>query len=130
MSGHGAYIELVVRVKEAIIDEISETETKRLHQIKISSKQNGITLSIELPDVLCQLMKPKERIDIIIDSEPISKGEGAKFYAKGRVFKINTDPNFEMVGTIGGLRMVLVLAKPTPSQLKTFEDQVFHIALL
>lgn len=124
------YVRLVIRIKEAIIEEISQTETKRLKLVRIASKSEGAELSIELPDALCEMMKPKEQVAVVIDDKPITKGEKSRFYAQGRVFKINTEDKFEAVGTIGGLRMVVKLSNPTPSQRQTLAGQKFYVTFL
>ncbi|MCF2137275.1 MAG: hypothetical protein K9W43_08555 [Candidatus Thorarchaeota archaeon] len=121
---------MVIRIKDAVIESISPTETKRLKLVKISSKTEGAELSIELPDALCDMISSKDRISVIIDDKPITKGDTARFYAQGRVFKTNAEKKFQVVGTIGGLRMVLTLAKPTPSQKQTLDGQSYYVALL
>ncbi|MHA1771159.1 MAG: hypothetical protein ACTSYL_09070 [Candidatus Thorarchaeota archaeon] len=121
---------MVIRIKDTVIKSISSTETKRLKLVKISSKTEGAELSIELPDALCDMIRSKDHISVIIDDKPIPKGESARFYAQGRIFKIITEKKFQVVGSIGGLRMVLTLEKPTPSQKQTLESQTYHLALI
>ncbi|RLI51033.1 MAG: hypothetical protein DRO73_01250 [Candidatus Thorarchaeota archaeon] len=121
---------MVVRLKGALIEEISETETARLRSIRIGLKPEGAVLTLELPEALCDTFKTREDVNVIIDDKPIARGESARFYGEGRVFKVNREDNFEVIGTIGGLRLDLHLAKPTPSQKKTFDSERFFIAIL
>ena len=43
---------MVIRLTNAVIDSVEETETRRLKLLKVSSKGNGAILSLELPPVL------------------------------------------------------------------------------
>ncbi len=118
-----------VKLKSVVIDSIEETETKRLKLIKFSSKADGATVTLELPEALCETMKVKDTVDIVVDGNPILKGESARLYAEGTVFKSNLEDNLEVVGTIGGLKLVLKIAKPKPAQKKTFETEKFFLTL-
>ncbi len=118
-----------IKLKSAVIDSVEETETKRLKLIKISSKTDGATVTLELPEALCDTINVKDSIDIVIDANPILKGETAKFYAEGTVFKSNLDDNLEVVGSIGGLKLIVEIAKPKPAQKKAFETEKFFLML-
>ncbi len=120
---------MVVRLKDSKIDSIEETETRRLKLVKLSSKSEGAALTIELPDVLCTGMAANQNVGVVIDSKPISKGNSTKLYVEGTVFKKNDSENLEIVGSIGGLRLILNLSKATPVQIKTFESDRFYLAL-
>jgi hypothetical protein len=121
---------MVIRLKNASIDAIEQTETKRLKLLKFSAKDVGTTLSLELPEALCDSFSARDTVDVIIDSKPIVKGEGARLYAQGNVFKVEMEKDLEVVGTLGGLRFVLKLSKPTAAKKKTFDLGSFYIALV
>ena len=117
---------MVVRIKGGIIDQIEDTETKRLRILKISSQIDKATLTLELPEALCNVFKPQDNVDIKIDSKPILKGEKAKLYLEGTVFRISNNNDMEIAGTMGGLRITLSMGNPTPAKRKTFEsDKLF-----
>lgn len=120
---------MVVRLKGSRIDSIEETETRRLRLLKMSSRSGGATLSVELPDVLCAAMSADQVVDLVIDSKPISKGDSAKLYVEGTVFKKNEEDGLEIIGSIGGLRLVLNLNKATTAQSKTFDSDKFYMVL-
>ena len=120
---------MVVRLKGITIDTIEDAEAKRLRVLKMTSKADGVTITLELPEALCGGMRAKDSVDVVIDGEPIAKGDSAKLYAEGTVFKINDGPQYEMIGTIGGLRLTLSISSPTPSQKKTFESNQFFLML-
>jgi hypothetical protein len=121
--------QMVVRLKGITIDAIEDAESKKLRMLKMSSKTDGVTMTLELPEALCGSMRVKDTFDIIIDAEPIAKGDSAKLYAEGTVFKVNETPQYEVIGTIGGLRLVFSISNPTPSQRKTFESDRFFLTL-
>ncbi len=118
-----------VRIKDAVINSIETTETKKLKVLKMVSKTEGATLTIELPDALCDPFNVKDSIAVTIGSEEIARGEKAKLYAEGTVFKMNEVEGLEVVGTIGGLRFVLNLSSPKPTQRKTFDSEKFFLSL-
>ena len=120
---------MVVRLKDSKIDSIEETETRRLKLITLTSKSDGAALTIELPDVLCSGLTAKETVNVVIDSKPISKGSSAKLYVEGTIFKKSDDGSLEIVGSIGGLRLVLNLNKATSAQIKTFDSDKFYLTL-
>ena len=120
---------MVIRLKDAIIDSIEDTETKKLKLIKISSKINEATLELELPEALCERLDKKDTISIVIDEKPIASGTSAKLYMQGSVFKIDESDGLEVVGTMGGLRLVFALSKATPAKRKTFMSDSFYISL-
>lgn len=120
---------MVVRLKDTIIDSIDDTETRRLKLLSISSKSEGATISLELPEALSATLSVNEIVNVTIDSKPIVKGESAKLYVEGTVFKKSAEEGFQMVGSVGGLRLVLNLAKATASQIGTFGEEKFYMAL-
>ena len=118
-----------IKIKSATIDSIEDTETKRLKLIKFSSKADGASVTLELPEALCDTMKVKDSIDFVVDASPILKGDSAKLYAEGTIFKSNLEDSLEVIGTIGGLRLIIKIAKPKPAQKKTFETEKFYMML-
>jgi hypothetical protein len=117
---------MVVRIKGGIIDQIEDTEVKRLKILKMTSQIDKTTLTLELPEALCNVFKSKDPVVIKIDSKPILKGEKAKLYLEGTVFRITNNNDVEIAGTLGGLRFTLSMANPTPAKRKTFEsDRLF-----
>ena len=121
---------MVIRLKDAVIDSVEETETAKLKLLKVSSKSDGATLTLELPDALCDTLNANDSISVVIDSKPITKGEQAKLYVEGNVFKKMTKDNLEIVGSVGGLRLVLSVAKATPNQSNTFSSDKFYLAIM
>ncbi|MHA2118765.1 MAG: hypothetical protein ACW98J_07585 [Candidatus Thorarchaeota archaeon] len=121
---------MVIRLKDAVIDSIEETETRRLKLLKVSSKSDGATLTLELPDALCDTLSTNDSISVVIDSKPITKGEQAKLYVEGNVFKKMAKDDLEIIGSVGGLRLVLSVSKATPSQSNTFSSDKFFLAIL
>ena len=69
---------MVIRLKDAVIDSVDDTETRRLKLLKVSSKSEGATFTLELPDALCDALSTNDSISVVIDSKPIPKGEQAK----------------------------------------------------
>lgn len=120
---------MVIRLKDAKIDSIEDTETRRLKIIKISSKSEGANLTLELPEALCENMNTDDSVSIIIDSKEIAKGKDSKLYLEGSVFKKNDKEGLEVTGSIGGLRLVVSLAKATTNQASSFDDDKFFLAL-
>ena len=121
---------MVIRLKDAVIDSVEETETAKLKLLKVSSKSDSATLTLELPDALCDTLKSNDSISVVIDSKPITKGAQAKLYAEGSVFKKTAEDDLEIIGSIGGLRLVLSVAKTTPSQNNTFSSDKFFLAIM
>ena len=121
---------MVIRLKDAVIDSVDETETRRLKLLKVSSKSEGATFTLELPDALCDTLHTSDSISVVIDSKPIPKGEQARLYVEGNVFKKNLKEDLEVVGSVGGLRLILSLVKPTPSQSGTFSSDKFFLAIM
>jgi hypothetical protein len=121
---------MVIRLKDAIIDSIEETETRRLKLLRVSSKKNGATLSLELPDALCDTLKPNDSVTVIIDSKPIAKGEQAKLYVESIVFKKSEKNGIEVFGSVGGLRLIFSLGKATPAQSNVFNSGKFFLAFM
>ena len=122
-------LEMVVRLKDSTIDSIDETETKKLRLLKVSCKELGAKLTLELPEVLCDRLNRGDHVDVVIDGDPVSAVEKAKLYAEGLVFRVNENDKLQVVGTLGGLRFTLLLQKPTPSQRKTFSTGKFYVVL-
>ncbi|MFX0044712.1 MAG: hypothetical protein ACFE8Z_02580 [Candidatus Hermodarchaeota archaeon] len=121
---------MVVRLKNTIIESIEDTETRKLKVLNMVSKEEGARVVLELPEVLCDTMSPKDEVTIVIDSKPITRGPNAKLYAEGKVFRIKEDAGLEVVGAIGGLRLVLTISKPAASQRKTFDSDKFLLAII
>ena len=119
-----------IKLKDAIIDLIDDTETKRLKLVKITSKIDGATLTMELPEALCERLSVKDHVDVTLDSKPIPKGEEARLYAEGTLLRIVEGKALEIMGSMGGLRVELKVTKPTPSQSKTFASNVFYLMIL
>ena len=86
-------------------------------------------MTIELPDALCDPFKVKDSIAITFDSDEIARGDKAKLYAEGTIFKMNESEGLEVVGTIGGLRFVLNLTSPKPTQRKIFDSEKVFVSL-
>jgi hypothetical protein len=120
---------MVIKFKDTVIDSVEDAETRRLKILKISSKAEGVTLTLELPEALCGSLAIGDNIGIVIDSKPISTGESSKLYVEGNVFKRLNKDGLEIVGSIGGLRLVLFLAKATPSQSSTFDSEKFYMTI-
>ncbi|NWF94699.1 MAG: hypothetical protein HXY34_01000 [Candidatus Thorarchaeota archaeon] len=120
---------MVVRLKDALIESIDETETKKLRILTATSKEGGAVFSIELPDVLSSRLSARETVDVILDEEPIADGDKARVYGEGVAYKVTEEGTYELVGTVGGLRIHLSLVKATPSQKKTFSQGKFYFGL-
>jgi len=121
---------MVVRLKNATVESIEDTETKRLKVVKLNAKEEGARISLELPEVLCTAMSPRDKVTVIIDTKPITRGESARLYAEGKVFRIRDDDGVEVTGTVGGLRMTLDISSPTAAQRKTFDSDRFLIVII
>jgi hypothetical protein len=120
---------MTIRFKDTTIDAVEDAETRRLKILKISSKTEGVTLTLELPEALCGTLSVGNNIGVVIDSKPIASGESSKLYVEGSVFKKLDREGFEVVGSVGGLRLVLSIAKATPSQISTFDSEKFYMTL-
>ncbi len=118
-----------LRIKDATITSIEDTETKKLKILKAISKEDGFSLSLELPDALCDPFNTKDAIIITIDSEEITRGEKAKLYAEGKVFKFDDSSDLSVVATFGGLRGVVQISSPKPAQRKIFESERIFLSL-
>jgi len=121
---------MVIRLKTAVIESVEETETRRLKLLKVSSKSEGATLTLELPDALCDTLNTNDSITVVIDSKPITKGEQAKLYVESSVFKKMEKNGLEVIGSVGGLRLVFTLGKSTPSQSSIFNSEKFFLAIM
>ncbi|MBN2229908.1 MAG: hypothetical protein JW779_09990 [Candidatus Thorarchaeota archaeon] len=120
---------MVIRLKDAIIDSVDDTETRRLRLLKISSKSDGAALTLELPEALCGALNTSDVVDIVVDSKPIPKSDASKLYIEGTVFKKSDKKGLEVIGSIGGLRFVINIAKATPSQISTFDTEKFYLTI-
>jgi hypothetical protein len=120
---------MVIRLKDTVIESVDDTETRRLKLIKMSSKTEGATITLELPEALTGTMVSGETVSVTIDSKEIATGGSSKLYLDGSVFKKSDSDDFEIIGSIGGLRLVFTLAKATPSQIKTFDSEKFYMAI-
>ena len=117
---------MVIRIKGGTIDQIEDTETKHLKVLKISSQTEKVMFTLELPEALCNVFKSHDDVDVKIDSKPILKGEKAKLYVEGTIFRIIDNDKMEVTGTLGGLRLTIAIGNPTPAKRKTFEsDRLF-----
>ena len=120
---------MVIRIKDTVIESVEDTETRRLKLIKMTSKTDGATITLELPEALSGTMGLGDTVNIVIDSKEITKGEASNLYVEGTIFKKTDNDTFEMIGSIGGLRLVLTLTKATPTQMKTFDSDKFYMAI-
>jgi len=120
---------MVIRLKDTVIEAIEDTETRRLKLIKMSSKSEGAVVTLELPEALCENMKQGDALSIIIDSKDITKGNESKLYLEGTVFKKSEKEGLEVTGSIGGLRLVVSLAKATASQVSSFDSEKFYLSI-
>lgn len=120
---------MVIRLKDTVIESVDDTETRRLKLIRMSSKANGATITIELPEALSGTLSLGETVDVVIDSKEIVKGEDSKLYVEGSLFKKSENDGLEIIGSIGGLRLVLTISKATPVQVKTFDSTQFYMAI-
>ncbi|MFX0106707.1 MAG: hypothetical protein ACFE7R_00310 [Candidatus Hodarchaeota archaeon] len=112
---------MVIRLKDVTMELAEDVETKRLRILSVTSKTDGAKLTLELPEALCEALDPEKPVSVVVDSKPIPRGEKARLYMQGKVFRVKEENGLEMVGTIGGLRLTVSLSKPTAVQKKTFE---------
>ena len=120
---------MVIRLKDVVIESVDDTETRRLKIIKMSSKTDGATITLELPEALSGTLSLGDTVNVVIDSKEITKGESSKLYVEGNLFNKIENEGLEIIGSIGGLRLVLTLAKVTPVQTKTFDSSKFYVAI-
>ncbi|TFG33428.1 hypothetical protein EU528_00340 [Candidatus Thorarchaeota archaeon] len=120
---------MVIRLKDTVIESVDDTETRRLRTIKMASKADGATITLELPEALSGTMSVGEIVNVVIDSKEITTGESSKLYVEGTIFKKSDNGDFEIIGSIGGLRLVFTLEKATPTQIKTFDSEKFYMAI-
>ena len=120
---------MVIRLKDTVIESVDDTETRRLKLIKMTSKTDGATITLELPEALSGTMNLGESVVVVIDSKEIVKGETSKLYVEGSVFKKSDSDGLEIIGSIGGLRLVLTMTKATPTQIKTFDSDKFYMSI-
>lgn len=120
---------MVIRLKDVVIESVDDTETRRLKIIKMSSKADGATITLELPEALSGTLSLGETVNVVIDSKEIVKGENSKLYVEGSFFNKTENDGLEIIGSIGGLRLVLTIAKVTPAQTKTFDSPKFYVSI-
>ena len=120
---------MAIRIKGVKVQSVENTETKRLKIVKLDSKSDGITLVLEVPEALCAKIEDSKTLDGVIDSKPKTRGEKSLLYMEGTVFKQKDEKEFEVVATMGGLRLVIVLRKATPAKKKTFDSETIFLAL-
>ncbi len=120
---------MVIRLKSALIEQIEDTETRNLKHLRIVATEDGASLMVELPIALCEGLAPNQTVDVVIDGGPIPKGEQSKVYLRGSVFKYAEKKGLHVVGSMGGLRLVLNLPKVTPVRRKTFENGIFYVRI-
>lgn len=120
---------MVIRLKDTVIDAIEDTETRRLKLIRMSSKSEGAIVTLELPEALCESMNQGDSVSIVIDSKEIVKGTDSKLYLEGSVFKKSDKEGLEVTGSIGGLKLIVSLAKATSSQASSFDSDKFYFVI-
>ena len=118
-----------IRIKDVKVQSVEDTETKRLKIVKLDSKSDGIALILEVPEALSAKIEDSKTLDVVLDSKPITRGEKSILYMEGTVFKQKDDKEFEVVATMGGLRLVVVLKNATPAKKKTFDSESIFLAL-
>ena len=120
---------MTIRIKGVKVQSVEDTETKRLKIVKLDSKSDGITLTLEVPEALCAKIADSKTLDVVIDSKPITRGKKSILYMEGTVFKQKDNKEFEAVATMGGLRLVIVLKNATPAKKKIFDSESIFLAL-
>lgn len=119
---------MVVRLRDTVIESIEDTDTKRLKLLRIVSKKEGATITLELPDVLCETLNTSDSVAVTIDSKALTKGEKSKLYMEGKVFRTGGETDLNVVATAGGLRLTVIIADPTAAQRSTFDaDRLFFM---
>jgi hypothetical protein len=111
-----------LRIKDTTIVSIEETETKKMKILRMASKAEEMNLSLEVPEALSEPFHVKDNVIVTIDSEEISRGEKTKLYLEGTIFRINETSGLSVVAGFGGLRLVLDMASPKPTQSKIFSS--------
>ncbi len=120
---------MVVILKDVTVESINETEVKKLKIIRGVSNSVGVRFSLELPEVFSSRLRVGENIEIHIDKAPIPAGDRAKIHGEGTVFRIKGENPFELIATVGGLRLILTAPQFTESERSTFEGGRFYFAL-
>ncbi len=120
---------MVIRIKDAKINSIEDSETKRLRVITLDSKADGVSLTLEVPEALSTKIEESKTLDVVIDSKPIVRGPKALLYLEGKVFRKHDDKEFEAVATMGGLRLVVKMKKAAPTKKKTFDSETIFLSL-
>ncbi len=118
-----------LRVKDTIIASIEETETKKMKILKMASKAEEMNLSLELPEALSEPFHIKDNVVVTIDSKEIARGEKTKLYLEGTVFRISEELGLSVIAGFGGLRLVLDMTSPKPTQRKIFDSGKIFLTL-
>ena len=120
---------MVIRIKDAKVKSMVDTETKKLRVVQLDSKEEGVSLTLEVPEALSNKIEESGTLDVVIDSKPITRGSKALLYLEGKVFRQHDDKEFEAVATMGGLRLVVKMKKATPTKKKTFDSETVFLSL-
>ncbi len=118
-----------LRVKDTTIASIEETETKKMKILKMASKVEEMSLSLELPEALSEPFHAKDNVVVTIDSKEIARGKKTKLYLEGTVFKISEEAGLSVIAGFGGLRLVLEMTSPKPTQRKIFDSGKIFLTL-
>ncbi len=113
----------------AVVESIDETETRRLKRIKIVSRDGGMTVLMELPEALCESIGENQEIEVTIETDGSADAEGTRLYVRGTVFRRKGTHTNEIVGSVGGLRVILIFAEPIPFMTEILEKGVFYLAI-
>ncbi|MFO7837176.1 MAG: hypothetical protein R6V83_11005 [Candidatus Thorarchaeota archaeon] len=120
---------MVVKLENAVIESMEETETKNLRLLEITSEGGNARLSLELPEVLCETLDQEKPIDVHISPRETKKGSRSNIYAKGTIFKLEDEEELRVVGSIGGLRLVVSIEDASSTEKRSFESGEFYIAI-
>ena len=120
---------MVVKLENAKIESMEETETKNLRLLEISSREGKAKLTLELPEVLCETLDSEEPVDVHFSPRETKRGSQSSIYAKGTIFKMKGNEDLRVVGSIGGLRMVLSIKGASSTERRSFESEEFYIAI-
>lgn len=118
-----------LRVKDTTIASIEETETKKMKILKMTSKVEEMNLSLELPEALSEPFHAKDNVVVTIDSKEIARGEKTKLYLEGTVFRMSEESGLSVIAGFGGLRLVLDMTSPKPTQRKIFDSGKIFLTL-
>ncbi|NHI83232.1 MAG: hypothetical protein EAX81_02865 [Candidatus Thorarchaeota archaeon] len=119
---------MVVRLKNTVIESIEDADTKRLKLIHIVSKDEGAAITLELPEALCETLNTNDSVTVTLDSKALTKGENSRLYMEARVFRTDGEDELNVIAAAGGLRLTLLMNKPTTVQKATFDaDKLFFV---